>query len=205
MMKCKTCNGRGKVQGGLAGETLEDCPDCIRCDCCDGNGVVDSGGFTPWGQPIDLPCPRCNSKWDTLAAIGASWKKDSSLEKWFPFTAQELTSLRERVKELEAESKHLKCELDDRNATLSFVRKKFETTNECYTELLRKFSECNQRLEALESQHNRKGPKFGDGLKAESAYNPMAVYGPVKMPPEFQHFPSGNTLPPKCAQCGRVL
>lgn len=25
---CKTCNGRGKVQGGYAGETLEDCPDC---------------------------------------------------------------------------------------------------------------------------------------------------------------------------------
>lgn len=28
MSDCKTCNGRGKVQGGYAGETLEDCPDC---------------------------------------------------------------------------------------------------------------------------------------------------------------------------------
>lgn len=27
-MTCKTCNGRGKVQGGIAGETLDDCEDC---------------------------------------------------------------------------------------------------------------------------------------------------------------------------------
>lgn len=26
-----------------------------------------------------------------LAAIGQSWRKDSSLEKWFPFTAEELS------------------------------------------------------------------------------------------------------------------
>lgn len=25
---CKTCNGRGKVQAGYAGEELADCPDC---------------------------------------------------------------------------------------------------------------------------------------------------------------------------------
>jgi hypothetical protein len=26
------------------------------CPNCGGAGVVDSGGVTPWGTPIDLPC-----------------------------------------------------------------------------------------------------------------------------------------------------
>lgn len=35
-----------------------------------------------------------------LAAIGAQWRKDSSLEKWFPLTALELAGLRPRYKQL---------------------------------------------------------------------------------------------------------
>lgn len=93
-MTCKTCNGRGKVQDGYAGEILRDCPDCTPCGNCGGTGVVDSGGVTPWGAPIDLPCPACKSKWDELVIIGASWRKDSSLEKWFPLTAEELAKLK---------------------------------------------------------------------------------------------------------------
>lgn len=93
-MKCKTCNGRGKVQSGYAGEELIDCPDCTPCGNCGGKGSVDSGGVTPWGAPIDLPCPQCTAKWDDLAIIGAAWRKDSSLEKWFPFTAEELAKLK---------------------------------------------------------------------------------------------------------------
>ena len=30
-----------------------------KCPYCGGSGVVDSGGQTPWGQGIDLPCPAC--------------------------------------------------------------------------------------------------------------------------------------------------
>lgn len=93
-MTCKTCNGRGKVQDGYAGEILRDCPDCTPCGNCGGTGAVDSGGVTPWGAPIDLPCPACKSKWDELVIIGASWRKDSSLEKWFPITAEELAKLK---------------------------------------------------------------------------------------------------------------
>ena len=93
-MTCKTCDGRGKVQDGYAGEILRDCPDCTPCGNCGGTGAVDSGGMTPWGAPIDLPCPACKSKWDELAIIGASWRKDSSLEKWFPLTAEELAKLK---------------------------------------------------------------------------------------------------------------
>lgn len=93
-MNCKTCNGRGKIQDGYAGEILRDCPDCTPCGNCGGTGAVDSGGVTPWGAPIDLPCPACKSKWDELVIIGASWQKDSSLEKWFPLTAEELAKLK---------------------------------------------------------------------------------------------------------------
>ena len=29
------------------------------CALCGGSGVVDSGGFTPWGEGINVPCDRC--------------------------------------------------------------------------------------------------------------------------------------------------
>lgn len=32
------------------------------CETCGGTGVVDSGGFTPWMEPIDIPCPSCQPK-----------------------------------------------------------------------------------------------------------------------------------------------
>lgn len=31
------------------------------CGTCGGETVVDSGGVTPWGAAIDLPCPECVS------------------------------------------------------------------------------------------------------------------------------------------------
>lgn len=34
----------------------KDCPEC------GGIGGVDSGGSTPWGSPIWLPCPSCSSQ-----------------------------------------------------------------------------------------------------------------------------------------------
>lgn len=32
------------------------------CPECDGTGGVDSGGVTPWMEPIFLPCPACQSE-----------------------------------------------------------------------------------------------------------------------------------------------
>lgn len=29
----------------------------IECTECDGSGLLDSGGFTPQGEPINIPCP----------------------------------------------------------------------------------------------------------------------------------------------------
>ena len=36
------------------------------CPDCGGTGGVDSGGFSPWGSPISLPCPSCGPKQATL-------------------------------------------------------------------------------------------------------------------------------------------
>lgn len=33
-----------------------------ECSACYGSGVVDSGGFGPQGQPIDIPCPYCQGE-----------------------------------------------------------------------------------------------------------------------------------------------
>jgi hypothetical protein len=32
------------------------------CPTCDGEGGVDSGGSTPWGSPIFIPCPSCSKQ-----------------------------------------------------------------------------------------------------------------------------------------------
>lgn len=34
----------------------------VICPECGGEGVVDSGGQTPWGAWINVPCPLCNGK-----------------------------------------------------------------------------------------------------------------------------------------------
>lgn len=67
------------------------------CPECNDTGERDSGGTHPWGEPIYLPCD-CKD-----AEIGKRWREDSSLEKWFPLTA-------ERLAALEAENAVLKRE-----------------------------------------------------------------------------------------------
>lgn len=33
-----------------------------HCGSCKGTGESDSGGVTPWGAPITLPCPECSGR-----------------------------------------------------------------------------------------------------------------------------------------------
>ena len=68
-----------------------------KCHECNDTGARDSGGTHPWGEPVLLPCD-CKD-----AEIGRRWREDSSLEKWFPITA-------ERLAALEAENAALKRE-----------------------------------------------------------------------------------------------
>jgi DNA repair exonuclease SbcCD ATPase subunit len=37
------------------------------CQECGGKGGVDSGGVTPWGSSIDIPCPSCSIDWRSRA------------------------------------------------------------------------------------------------------------------------------------------
>jgi len=67
------------------------------CPECNDTGERDSGGTHPWGEPVYLPCD-CKD-----AEIGRRWRENSSLEKWFPVTA-------ERLAKLEAENAALKRE-----------------------------------------------------------------------------------------------
>lgn len=32
------------------------------CGTCGGEGVVDSGGQTPWGEWVNVPCPECTDR-----------------------------------------------------------------------------------------------------------------------------------------------
>ena len=56
------------------------------CPECNDTGERDSGGTHPWGEPVYLPCD-CKD-----AEIGRRWREDSSLEKWFPLTAERLAA-----------------------------------------------------------------------------------------------------------------
>jgi len=37
-------------------------PPAEPCPTCGGEGGLDSGGVTPWGSPISIPCPSCSAK-----------------------------------------------------------------------------------------------------------------------------------------------
>ena len=41
-----------------------------HCGTCDGSGVVDSGGVTPWDAPVDMACPECKAKRDAAVVEG---------------------------------------------------------------------------------------------------------------------------------------
>jgi hypothetical protein len=46
------------IKEGVLDENGDPPPLC-SCFHCDGTGAADSGGFTPWGEPINIPCPFC--------------------------------------------------------------------------------------------------------------------------------------------------
>jgi DnaJ-class molecular chaperone len=70
-MECSLCGGYVEWKGPLTALTHTECHGCgavnsqtpedEECRECDGTGAIDSGGVTPWGAGIDIPCPRCSS------------------------------------------------------------------------------------------------------------------------------------------------
>ena len=87
------------------------------CHECNDTGERDSGGTHPWGEPVYLPCD-CKD-----AEIGKRWRENSSLEKWFPLTA-------ERLARLEAENAALKHDLQYARDGLTKGRSRMREDNE---------------------------------------------------------------------------
>ncbi len=58
-----------------------------KCPECNDTGQRDSGGIHPWGEPVLMPCD-CKD-----AEVGRQWRENSSLEKWFPITAERLAAM----------------------------------------------------------------------------------------------------------------
>lgn len=46
------------------------------CNLCNDTGVKDSGGVTPWGEQIDIPC-ECSYKWYSVTYYTLSDCKNS--------------------------------------------------------------------------------------------------------------------------------
>lgn len=106
-MKCATCQEEGTVHIKVIGVHL--CESCLKkidqrfkecyaakpCNTCNGLGAVNPRQMSASELPDCMPCPTCAVDIYELAAIGASWNRDSSLEKWFPVTAEELAKFKE--------------------------------------------------------------------------------------------------------------
>ena len=108
---------------------------------CD-NGSVDSGGFTPWGEPINIACPDCNGTGQRNIADGLSvvecvqeaanelkeaWAFDEQRVEWQQKAEQERDALREQVAKLRDEAhaerkRAVEIALNERESLLSWSR-----------------------------------------------------------------------------------
>lgn len=77
------------------------------CRTCDGTGKVDGSGMSPRGKALKVPCPTCHvQEREELITIGAAWRENSSLEEWFPYTAERLRELELKNKQPEPPRPH---------------------------------------------------------------------------------------------------
>ncbi len=44
----------------------------MKCPMCDGVGMLDSGGETPWGAGIDIGCKMCKDHGDLTEKVKAT-------------------------------------------------------------------------------------------------------------------------------------
>ena len=87
LLACPFCGGKANFVNTKDGGV------CIECDhypCMASSRVI----YPDKTDPMPLLAEAWNSRDGDLATIGAKWRQNSSLEEWFPMTAEELDRLR---------------------------------------------------------------------------------------------------------------
>jgi hypothetical protein len=87
LLACPFCGGEAKyvntVDGGV-------CVECSQSTCMASSRVI----YPNKTDQLPLLAESWNERDGELAAIGAKWKQNSSLEEWFPMTAEQIEQLR---------------------------------------------------------------------------------------------------------------
>ena len=93
------------------------------CLECNGVGGVDSGGMTPWGSGISVPCPSCKpfNREQVFAAVDASTVRISAM------SPDERTALREEVERAKADRN--KAALEERQKYLPKLKELTDALN----------------------------------------------------------------------------
>lgn len=52
----------------------------FTCAECGDAGFIDAGGFSPWGEPVNLPCPACTGRRVRHANLGECFINDACKE-----------------------------------------------------------------------------------------------------------------------------
>lgn len=87
LLACPFCGGQANFVNTKDGGV---CIECGQYPCMASSKVI----YPDKTDPMPLLAEAWNERDGELAAIGAKWKLDSSLEEWFPLTAEELYRLR---------------------------------------------------------------------------------------------------------------
>lgn len=87
LLACPFCGGVANFVNTKDGGV---CIECSQYPCMASSRVI----YPDKIDPMPLLAEAWNARDGELAAIGAKWKENSSLEEWFPMTAEEIGRLR---------------------------------------------------------------------------------------------------------------
>ena len=97
LLACPFCGGEARYVNTKDGGC---CIECTKYPCMASSKVI----YPDKTDPMPLLAEAWNARDGELAAIGARWKRNSSLEEWFPITAEELEKCTNRIIALELEN-----------------------------------------------------------------------------------------------------
>jgi len=97
LLPCPFCGADARYVNTVDGGC---CVECTEYPCMASSKVI----HPDKADPMPLLAESWNARDGELAAIGARWKLNSSLEEWFPITAEELEKCTNRIIALELEN-----------------------------------------------------------------------------------------------------